>query len=39
MFTDRLRKEVEDLKLHGIPVNTAMAEADSAQLVTQIFGL
>jgi hypothetical protein len=39
MFTDRLRKEVEHLELRAIEVNTAMAEDDSANLVTKIFGL
>ena len=39
MFTDRLKKEVDGLELHAIPVNAAMAENDSADLVTRIFGL
>jgi len=39
MFTDRLRKEVEDLELCAIEVNTAMSEDDSANLVAEIFGL
>lgn len=38
MFTDRLSKEVENLELHAIHVNTAMAEDDSANLVAKIFG-
>jgi hypothetical protein len=39
MLTDRLRKEVEDLELRAIQVNTPMAEEDSASLVAKIFGL
>jgi hypothetical protein len=39
MFTDRLRKEVEELALCAIAVNTAMAEDDSANLVARTFGL
>jgi hypothetical protein len=39
MFTDRLRKEGEDFALCAIQVNTAMAEDDSTELVTKIFGL
>jgi cytidylate kinase len=39
MFTDRLRKEVEELELRAIQVNAAMAEEDSANLVAKIFGL
>jgi 2-phosphoglycerate kinase len=38
LFTDRLRKEVEDLELRAILVNGAMAERDSANLVKRIFG-
>jgi hypothetical protein len=37
MFTDRLRKEVGELELRAIQVNTA--EGDSANLVAKIFGL
>ena len=39
MFTDRLRKEVEALKLRAIEVNPALGEDDSAKLVTKVFGL
>jgi hypothetical protein len=39
MFTDRLRKEVEHLKLRAIEVDTAMTEHDSVNLLTKIFGL
>ena len=39
MFTDRLRKEVEGLELRAIPVSAAMAEDDSVDVVTTIFGL
>jgi 2-phosphoglycerate kinase len=39
MFTDRLRKEVEDLELRAIQINAAMAEEDSANIVAKIFGL
>ncbi|HEY3454339.1 MAG TPA: hypothetical protein VGK64_07025 [Bryobacteraceae bacterium] len=39
MFTDRLRKEVEGLELRAIPASAAMAEDDSVDVVTTIFGL
>ena len=39
MFTDRLRQEVEHLKLHAIEVSDALTEEDSVNLVTQLFGL
>ena len=39
MFTDRLSREVEDLELRAIQVNTAISEDDCANLVTKIFGL
>jgi hypothetical protein len=39
MFTDRLSKEVEDLGLHAVRVNTAMTTEESAKLVAKIFGL
>lgn len=39
MFTDRLRKEVEDLELRAIQVNTAMTEDDSEHTVAKIFSL
>ncbi|HEV2417691.1 MAG TPA: hypothetical protein VGX94_07810 [Terriglobia bacterium] len=39
MFTDRLSKEVENLELRAIRVNTGMAEDDSANFVSKIFGL
>jgi cytidylate kinase len=38
LFTDRLRTDVEDLKLRAILVNAAMTEDDSANLVKRIFG-
>jgi hypothetical protein len=38
LFTDRLRKEVEGLKLHAIEVHTAMGEDDSLGLVERLFG-
>jgi 2-phosphoglycerate kinase len=39
MFTDRLRKEVAELDLRAIEVDTATGEAESADLVAKIFGL
>jgi 2-phosphoglycerate kinase len=39
MFTDRLSKEVENLELHAIHVDTAMAEDETANLVAKVFGL
>src|SRR5215469_16799447 len=39
LFTDRLSKQVEDLELRAIQVNTAIAEEDCATLVAKIFGL
>jgi hypothetical protein len=39
MFTDRLSKEVANLELRAIHVNTAMAEGHSANFVANMFGL
>jgi cytidylate kinase len=39
MFTDRLSKEVVDLELRAIQIDTEISEDDSANLVTQRFGL
>ena len=39
IFTDRLKREVEDLELRAIEVNAAITEDDSVASVTKIFGL
>lgn len=39
MFTDRLAKDVRDLELHAIWVDTAAAEEDSVHRVAKMFGL
>ena len=39
MFTDRLRRQVEELELRSIEVDSAMAEADSVDRVRNLFGL
>ena len=39
MFTDRLRQEIERLKLHAIEVHSAMNEDQTTSSVAEIFGL
>jgi len=39
MFTDRLAKEVSELDLRAIRVDTGAGEEDSANLVASVFGL
>ena len=39
MFTDRLREEVEALELRAVPVDTATAEDETANLVASTLGL